>query len=200
MNEIAREELRKLFKEKNNKNIGWGISNYSGLPNRKKKLLTKEFLMDFKNEIIRLDKISNQNRGLGVFEPFDYEKETYLTFYSQIESTVLFYNALENTCKKHNLIKAIYEYAKNMEWYDSDYFDDDLVLEMVYKDVIEYGSNNYEEDDFIYDSYSSNCKLIKKCKGYNVIKYDRWFSHRKQELEDIYKDSEWKVVWLDQQK
>ncbi len=36
-------------------NIGWGISNYFKLPNRKRKLLTKEFLQTFKEEIIKRD-------------------------------------------------------------------------------------------------------------------------------------------------
>lgn len=66
-------------------NIGWGISNYFGLPNRKKKLLTKEFLTDFKNELIERDKEYNKNKGNSDY--IDYSKETYLSFYGQIEGT-----------------------------------------------------------------------------------------------------------------
>ena len=117
-------------------NIEWGISNYFGLPNRKRKLLTKEFLQTFKEEIIKIDSESNIKHNRP---SVDYEKETYLDFYGNIESTGLFYGALEIACQKHNLTKAIYEYAKNLPWYNSDWFDDDLILEMVTKGVIEKG-------------------------------------------------------------
>lgn len=170
-------------------NIGWGISNYFGLPNRKKKLLTKEFLTDFKNELIRLDK---ENTGKNR----NYEKETYMTFYGQIESSYLFYKTLKNVCKKYNLTKAIYEYAKNMAWYDSDYFDDNLVLEMVKQGIIEYDNDNY--NDYLKtkeDYFKLKYKLIKKCKGYNVIEYGYWYDN-KEDLEEIYRNSEWEVMWL----
>ena len=57
-------------------NIGWGISNYFGLPNRKRKLLTKEFLTDFKNELIMRDKENNERKENVNY--IDYSKETYL--------------------------------------------------------------------------------------------------------------------------
>ncbi|MFY8262962.1 hypothetical protein ACOT7R_08700 [Clostridium perfringens] len=181
-------------------NIGWGISNYFGLPNRKKKLLTKEFLTDFRDELIRLDR--EDNAKCGNIREMDYEREDYTTFCGQIEGSRLFYKALKNACKKHNLTKAIYEYAKKMEWYDSDYFDDDLVLEMVHKGVIEYDagylkelmeSEDYDEEDD--DTYKY--KLIEKYKGYNVVEYDKWLGD-KESLEEIYKNKKnVEIIWLD---
>lgn len=176
-------------------NIGWGISNYFGLPNRKKKLLTKEFLTDFRDEIIRLDRENKDSVEMN------YEKEDYTTFYGQIEGTHLFYKALKNTCKKHNITKAIYEYAQNMEWYDGDCFDDDLVLEMVHKGVIEYNSGYWKEledgEDDEEEDTSNRYKLIERYKGYNVVECDKWHGDR-EDLEEIYKNKKnVEIIWLD---
>lgn len=175
-------------------NIGYGISNYFELPKRKKALLTKSFLEDFKNELIKLDKEYNKKRGFDFIK--DYEKESYMSFYGEVEGTCLFYNALENVCKKHNLTKAIYEYARNMPWYDSDCFDDDLVKEMVTKGVIAYDSDeeyiyedDVEEDELKY-------KLVKRFKGYNVVEYGNRSKDSKEFLEELYKDSEYELIWL----
>lgn len=173
-------------------NTGFGVSNYFGLPNRKKKLLTLEFLEDFKKELISRAKENNKNRDLNV----DYDNETYMSFYGQIEGTYLFYNALETVSKKHNLSKAIYEYAKNMAWYDSDYFDDDLVLEMVAKGVIEYDSDNYSSDTYEQE-LKAKYKLVEIFKGYNVVEYGYWFEDDKESLEKIYSDGKQKLIWLD---
>lgn len=174
-------------------NIGWGTSNYFGLPNRKRKLLTKEFLTDFKNELIMRDKENNEIKENVDY--IDYSKETYLSFYSQIEGTFLFYDALKSVCKKHNLTKAIYEYAKNMPWFDSDCFDDDLVLEMVAKGVIDYENDYITEPNWI-EELTAKCKLVKKFKGYNVVKYDSWFEESRKEFEEIYSDGKWELIWL----
>lgn len=84
-----------------------------------------------------------------------------------------------------------------MPWYDSDYFDDDLVIEMVNKGVIKKDRpedyiSNYSEEDYCKAKY----KLIQKHKDYSVIKYGNWFDDDRKSLEDIYKDSDWKLVWL----
>lgn len=76
-----------------------GIYDYK-LPNRKKWLLTDAFLQDFKEE---LDKINN-------IKPED--KVTYWKTYAWLEHTVGFYGALKVASEKHNVTKAIYEYAK----------------------------------------------------------------------------------------
>jgi len=174
-------------------NVGWGMSSYFGLPNRKKKLLTKEFLQTFKEELIKVfsenDKRNNRN--------IDYENETYYGFYGEVESTGGFYKALKNACEKYNLTKAIYQYAQKMPWYDSDIFDDDLVLQMVEKGVIKEKCDNdfiadYDESKYMKSKY----KLVSHYKGYDVVKYGNWFDDDIKGLEDIYKDSEQELIWL----
>ena len=171
----------------------WGISNYFGLSNRKKKLLTKEFLQTFKDELIKVfsehDKKDNRN--------IDYENETYMGFYGQIESTTGFYEALKLACEKHNLTKAIYNYAKELPWYDSDRFDDDLVLQMVEKGIIKEKCDNDFTDDYDEEEYmTAKYKLVQHFKGYDVVEYGSWFDDSRQDLEDIYKDSKQKLIWL----
>lgn len=173
-------------------NIGWGISNYFGLPNRKRKLLTKEFLEDFRDEIIRIDTEFNKKHDRP---QLDYNNETYIGFYGQIESTGLFYEALKKACEKHNLVKAIYEYANKLPWYDSDSFDSDLTLEMVKKGVIEYESPedySYNPEEYEKAKY----KLVRNYKGYNVVRYGTWFDDERKGLEEIYEDGNEKLVWL----
>lgn len=115
------------------------------LPNRKIKLITKEFLQDLKKEIDKLDAESRKKWK----SPYtiDYSKESYMGFYGDIWSTNLFYDALKNVCKKHNLVKAIYEYANNMTWYYSDVFNDYLFILMIQEDIIPYET---EEDKLEY--------------------------------------------------
>ena len=174
-------------------NIGWGISNYFGLPNRKRKLLTKEFLQTFKEEIIKIDSESN----LKYNRPsVDYENETYYSFYGQIGGTGLFYKSLKVACQKHNLTKAIYTYAKKLPWYDSDWFDDDLVLEMVNKGVIEKDNDSLKWDDYNNEDETAKYKLVKHFKGYDVVKYGTWFDDSRKDLEDIYNDGDWELWWM----
>lgn len=113
----------------------------------------------------------------------------------KLKALFLFYNALESACKKHNLTKAIYEYAKNMPWYDSDCFEYDLVLEMVKKGVIDYDNDNLSEHDYN-EELTAKYKIVKKCKGYNVVEYDIWHDDAREELEEIYAGSEWELIWL----
>jgi hypothetical protein len=174
-------------------NIGWGVSTYFKLPNKKRNLLTKEFLQTFKEELIKIfsenDKKNNRN--------IDYENETYYGFYGQIESTGGFYESLKNACEKHNLIKAIYEYELKMPWYDSDCFDDDLMLEMVHKGIIKKDRPEDYISDYDIEKYeTAKYKLVKYYKGYNVVKYGTWFDDDREGLEEIYKDSEQELIWL----
>lgn len=175
-------------------NIGWGISTYFKLPNRKRKLLTVEFLTDFKEEIIKLDKDYQKKQSNNT--NIDYENESYMTFYGQIEGTGLFYKALKQACAKHNITKAIYDYTRNMPWFDSDCFEYDLMMEMVNQNIIKYDSDNYEYDNYEKE-LKAKYKIVRKEKGYNVIKYGRWFEDTKKELEDIYNDDNTEVIWLD---
>lgn len=173
--------------------IGWGISNYFGLPNRKRKLLTVEFLEDFKNEIILIYRESKKNEILN--SGINYNEKTYLGFYGYIQGSYLFYKALEIACKKHNITKAIYEYAVNMPWYDSDCFEDHMLLEMVHKGVIKYDSDSDELEDYN-DELPLKYKIVTEYKGYNVVKYGTWFKDSKGDLEDIYINSKSKLIWL----
>jgi hypothetical protein len=173
--------------------IGWGISNYFGLPNRKRNLLTKEFLQTFKEELITIF----FKNGKGDNSNIDYENKTYYGFYGNVTSSYVFYEALKIACQKHNISKAIYEYAKKMPWYDSDYFNDDLVLEMVNKGVIKKDRpedyiSDYNEENFCKATY----KIVGQHKGYSVIKYGNCFDEHRKSLEDIYKDGDWKLIWL----
>lgn len=175
-------------------NIGWGISSYFGLPNRKKNLLTKEFLQFFKEEIIRIDNESNQKYDRP---QLDYEKETYYSFYGQITGTGLFYDALKSACEKHNLTKAIYIYTQKMPWYDSDYFDEDLVIEMVTKGIIEKDNDDYYKEEYDQSEHmKAKYKLVDHHKGYDAVKYGTWFDDGRETLEDIYKDDNRELIWL----
>lgn len=82
-----------------------------------------------------------------------------------------------------------------MPWFDSDCFDHDLVLEMVAKGVIQYDNEQLTEPDY-YNDLKAKCKLVKKFKGYNVVKYESWFEDSRKELEEIYADDEWELIWL----
>lgn len=143
-----------------NINLCWGISNYSGLPNRKRKLLTKEFLADFKDEIIRLDRMYIE--PTEIFKDINCEE---FMFYNLLEGSELWYRALKNICKKHNLIKALYEYAKNTEQVN-----DDIILEMINKNIIK-KIPNYKNEMKSNSQDKFQIKLIKKYKGYNVFEY-----------------------------
>ena len=113
-----------------NKNITWDdIRVYKKLPNRKKKLLTNEFLTTFKDELIKV--FSKEYEDLT--------KETYWSFYAYIEECCGFDEALKIACEKHNLTKAIYEYGRRMQWYEYDVFSGDLTKLMVEKGIIEEG-------------------------------------------------------------
>ena len=113
-----------------NKNITWDdIRVYKKLPNRKKKLLTNDFLTTFKDELIKV--FSKEYEDLT--------KETYWSFYAYIEECCGFDEALKIACKKHNLTKAIYEYGGRMQWYEYDVFASDLTRLMIEKGIIEEG-------------------------------------------------------------
>ncbi|MDF2879603.1 MAG: hypothetical protein K0R54_160 [Clostridiaceae bacterium] len=134
------------------------------LPKRKKNLLTKEFLQTFKQE---LDAVFNKKND---YEELD--KRNYWNTYQYMEGTCGFYKALKIACAKHNLTKAIYDYACKMPYYDSDLFDDDIVLLMVEFGVIEEGTIeeiwdiDYENDkDFeliITEQKLKDCTIIHK--------------------------------------
>ncbi|WP_042348776.1 hypothetical protein [Bacillus massiliigorillae] len=59
-----------------------------------------------------------------------------------------FYEALKIGSEKHNVKKAIYEYAHKMPWYLADYFDSELTILMYKKGIIEEGSFDETEPDY----------------------------------------------------
>jgi hypothetical protein len=163
---------------------------YNGLTKRKRNLLTKGFLQTFKEELIKVYQPHYPN--------IDFENATYYSFYGQEEGTRGFYTALKNACKKHNLIKAIYEYANRMPWYDSDCFESDLVTEMIKQGIIEEGKIEYDEEMDESKYLTNKYKEVTYCNGYNVVKYGYWYDNKK-DLEDTYnkykKDNE-ELIWL----
>lgn len=175
---------------------GRAIGNYKRLPNRKKTLITKEFCEDFKNNLIKGAIENDKRRGYEI----DYSNECYMGFYGAIESTYLFYNALKEACIKHNVVKAIYEYAQRMSWYDSDCFDDDLVLRMVELGVIPYTTDEWNNLEDCTPNDWIACQIIHryKDKGYSVIKHETWDKDDKSGLEEIYIDSpNVEIVWAE---
>lgn len=174
-----------------NKSITWSdLSRYKKLSNRKKAILTNEFLTTFKNELINIFSKNGDDR--------DFSKETYWSFYSWVEESCGFDEALKNACKKHNLTKAIYEYNKNMEWYESDIFTRNITLLMVERGIIEKGEvsdNSSFELEEIKDDILEY-KIVERKKGYNVVKYDWCFKDDFDYIESLYKDTKKELIWL----
>ena len=169
------------------------------LPNRKLKLITKEFLQTFK---IELDNTFSVESSL-IHIPFD--KRNYWNYYQNLDSTGGFYKALKITCQKYNLEKAIYEYFQSRSWYISDYLDSELT-ELMYKlGVIDEGSidelddmNNPQNIQWLQDTTDKNeiqwYKIVNKKNGYNVLEYDYCYLEDKDEL--LHKMEE-EVIFLD---
>lgn len=137
------------------------------LPKRKKNLMTKEFLQTFKQE---LDNVFNKEND---YQPL--ENRNYWNTYQYMESTCGFYDALKSACMKHNLTKAIYEYACKMPYYDSDLFDSELTLLMVERGIIEEGNIDETCIDDIYYENNNDFELViteTKLKDCTVIHKD----------------------------
>ena len=170
------------------------------LPNRKLKLITKEFLQTFKTE---LDYIFGGESSL-IHIPSD--KRTYWNYYKNLDYTSGFYKALKTTCQKYNLEKAVYKYFQSRPWYISDYFDSELT-ELMYKlGIIEEGSvdelddmNNPQYVQWLKDANDKNkiqwYKIINKHEGYNVVKYDYCYLEDKDKL--LYEKKE-EIIFLDE--
>ncbi|MED2737088.1 hypothetical protein [Bacillus toyonensis] len=99
------------------------------IPNKKKWLLTDAFLHTFKEELDKVFEVNEKD-----FSP------TYWNTYNYLESTSGFYKALKIASEKHNVQKAIYEYAVRLPWYDSDMFDGELTILMYERNIITEGS------------------------------------------------------------
>ncbi|MGN5650964.1 hypothetical protein [Bacillus sp. Brlt_9] len=142
------------------------------IPNKKKWLLTDAFLQTFKEE---LDKVFEVN-----------EKETSPTYwntYNHLESTSGFYKALKIASEKHNIKKAIYEYAARLPCYDSDVFDGELTILMYERNIISEGNieeieSDYTDEDLQQLEQSGEIKwteTIRRYKNYSVKKKDWHF-------------------------
>lgn len=168
-----------------------GKSNYKKLPNRKNKLLTLSFLEDLKENIIAFAKENDRQQNR---DEVDYNSYSYSSFYSSLEGTRLFHNALHETCKKHNVVKAIYEYYMRMCWCDSDCFGDDILFKMVQLGIVdlenELDGPFYYEDDIKYS-------ITRNYKGYSVSEFGYWDKYDKSSLEEIYNESNVTITWLD---
>jgi hypothetical protein len=142
------------------------------IPNRKKKLLTKEFLKTFKDE---LDKVFHDGNEINL------DKRNYINTYQHMEDTIGFEEALKTTCEEYNLVKAIYEYGNNL-LYDSD-FDNEIMNVMIKKGVIKEGSlsdlYDYTEDKIRW-TREGDIQWYKSTiqhKGYNIVKYNYWWAN-----------------------
>lgn len=176
-------------------NIGWGISNYFGLPNRKRKLITKDFLITLKEEIIKEDIENNIRLGHEPITREEYDKFGYIDFYGALEGTYLFDEALKSACEKHNIVKAIYDYVNKMPWYDYDCCIYDISSLMYKEGIVPY---EYEYDEEQYCEEEIPYKIVTKYKGYNEVTYGTWFSDNRHSLEEIYEDEDnVEVIWLD---
>lgn len=136
------------------------------MSNKKKWLLNEAFLTTLKEEIETV--FSNHLDG---------EESNYLNCYVHISGTGGFYTALKNASEKHNVTKAIYLYACRLPWYDSDIFDDLVLLRMVELGVSEYGDETLYKDEFL-KSYSKEgidyVYVPKKHKGGYITFDKKW--------------------------
>lgn len=142
------------------------------IPNKKKWLLTDEFLTTFRDELDRIFKIKEKNYIA-----------TYWNLYTHLGSTCGFYDALKIACAKHNITKAIYEYACKLPYYYSDWFDDEILVLMYQKGIIDEGDDSYDNEEDYLKRLEENGEIEWyeeriKYKDYTVIKKNWRFKHK----------------------
>lgn len=132
------------------------------IPNRKKGLVTESFLIDLKLELDRMF----HSEGLNT-------PPNYYNFYSYFPSTVGFQETLKIVSKKHNIQRAIYDYACNLPWDKSDNFENELLEMMLERKIIEKGDPEktfHEEFEAIENQGAiTTHTVIRRHKGYNAI-------------------------------
>lgn len=165
--------------------------NYVKIPKRKDALLTREFLIDFKMNIIEAA-IANDKRHKR--KAYSYLNESFYGFYSSIAGTGLFYDALLETCKYHNVVKAIYEYCLRMPWYDSDCFEGDILFKMVTLNII---PKENEFDSYVPEPDEVKYSLTRHFGNYSVSEYGYWYKDNKKALENIYSDTSFELAWVE---
>lgn len=166
----------------------YDLRTYKKLPNRKKAILTNDFLITFRDELIDVFTKNGDNRDLT--------KETYWSFYSYIEESYGVDKALEIACKKHNLTKAIYEYGRNMVWYEYDEFAKDLIKLMVDRGIIEEGEYDEFNLNELNDDDGIKYKLVEYQKGYNVVRFNWCFKDDIELIENLYSDDKRELIWI----
>jgi hypothetical protein len=75
-----------------------------------------------------------------IFSYNNFEPKTYNNFYSYVESTGGWNQALKATCVICRL-ESIYFYWNALEWYESDLFDDELAMLMCEKGFYDLGED-----------------------------------------------------------
>lgn len=152
------------------------------IPNRKKNLLTKEFLQDFNTSLLEIFKEELENITLI----------NYWSFYQAIESTCGFRRALKLTCEKHNITKAIFNY------YQCDSFDSFLTILMYQQSVIlEGNSEDYfsqdDQNEWFKDDDIQWYKFTIPKKGYNLVGYDYYFNFTDSNINECKLDNEIRI-------
>lgn len=142
------------------------------IPRRKKWLLTDKFLTTFKNELDRIFKVHELD-----------ESPNYWNFYNHLEGTGGFYEALRIASEKYNVKRAIYEYARNMPWYDSDTFDLELVVILCKRGVIDEG--DLEKINKEYDEYINGMEKAGEIRWVNKITYHKGYYVTKRDWEHV---------------
>jgi len=98
------------------------------IPNRIKALMSDQFLKDFKLELHKIFPISDD--------------ATYWSDYSHVATTFGWNQAFNKACEKHGSNGVgLQRYYNKLPWYDSDLFDDEMLLIMVKKRLIKEGHN-----------------------------------------------------------
>lgn len=149
----------------------------SFISKRKSNLLTKEFLTDLKDELLKLN------------PKFINHPESHFAVFNLNIREGSFDKALFKVCVKYNLVKAIYNYSNSLYLPESDFFKEDIIGKMVNENII----NNEKDEELLAIPYDIKAKIIKKHKGYNVIRYEHWFKDDKEWVENHYKDCE--IEW-----
>lgn len=111
------------------------------IPEKIKKILTKDFLSTFKKNVI---KKFEENDFKQKNTTSKYELMSYLDWWCYIHNTVSFYEAFQKTCKEENL-QNVLDYYEELNEYNGDIFDNKLCLLMVEKNVIGYGNEGLDK-------------------------------------------------------
>ena len=150
------------------------------MPKRKLNLITKEFLIDFREELIN-EYTKNRTKNVEI-----YENATFIEWIMMSECSGTVY-AFEKVCKKHNLYKALFKYwSKIDEFIINIYVIDDIILKMYNEGIIEYGDWDEYFDEHLEDYSDEIIKynIVNVKNGYNVVEKDWEFIEEGESIED----------------